>query len=253
MIRKLLFVVSFFAFGYASAQSFQLLDHNDIDITGTTHYEVDSATNLGETKFHIKNLTNSEQAFALKVERIYTPYTNSGLACCFGVACYSASGTVDGTQVINNGSGDNIAANATYNDLKVAPVVWPWQNCTLDSAVWRVTVYSSFNPNDSASANIIWRCDQTTSIKSIDQDAVKLKAFPNPATTHLTINYAIDVAFNTALVDFYDLLGQKLMSTQLDGSKGEVKLDVASLDAGIYFYAIKVDGLTVKTERVVVK
>jgi hypothetical protein len=253
MIRKLLFVASFFAVGFVSAQSFQLLDHNDIDITGTTHYEIDSARNLGETKFHIKNLTNSQQAFSLKVERIYTPYTNSGLACCFGVACYSASGTVDGVQVINDGDGDNIEANAIYNDLKVAPVVWPWENCPLDSAVWRVTVYSSFNASDSASANIIWRCDQATSVQLIDQDAVKLKAFPNPVASHLTINYSIDGVFNTAFVDFYDMLGQKLVSTQLSSSKGQVLLDVGSFNAGIYFYAIKVDGQTIKTERVVVK
>ena len=43
------------------------------------------------------------------------------------------------------------------------------------------------------------------------------------------------------------------MKEKLVDSKGQVQLDVRPFNAGIYFYAIKVDGQTVKTERVVVK
>ena len=36
-------------------------------------------------------------------------------------------------------------------------------------------------------------------------------------------------------------------------NKGTLRLDVSSLNAGVYFYAVNVDGQTLKTERVIVK
>jgi hypothetical protein len=254
MLRKLLFITSFFIVGFLSAQSFELLDHNDVDITGTNHYEIDAPANLAETKFHVKNLTNSQVSFGLKVELIYSPYSNCDLACCFGVACHSASSTISGTQIINSGIGDDVAANATYTDLKISPVTWMWNDCPNDSAVWVVTVYDPANPSDEASATIVWKCENTaTSVLEIGKENVKLNAFPNPAANNLTVRYAIDGSFTTANVELFDVLGQKLMSNQLTSNSGNVKLDVSPLNAGVYFYSIRVDGQVVKTERVIIQ
>jgi hypothetical protein len=253
MIKKVLFILTFFCAGFISAQSFELMDHNDVIISNTTHYEYGSDSALGTTKFHIRNLTGTQQSFALKVEKIYTPYNNSNLAVCFGVACFDADAIVDGIQIINNGDGENVDGNAIYTDLKLAPITWPWISCERDSAVWKVTVYDPANVSDEVSSTIVWRCGFPVSVNEIRKDFVSLNSFPNPASINLSINYTIDAVFNTASVDLFDMLGQKLVSTKLTGSRGQVKLNVESFNAGIYFYAIKVDGQTVKTERIVVK
>lgn len=253
MIKKILFVTSIFAAGFASAQSFQLMDHNDVDISGTTHYEYGTPTELSATKFHIQNLTGATKSFALKVEKNYVPYNNSGLAVCFGTACFSASATVSGTQTINNGVGDDILANANYTDLKVSPVTWMWAP-SVDSAVWIVTVYDANNPSDEVVSTIVWKTGNApTSVANIDAENVKLSAFPNPASEKLTVLYSVKGSFDNVNIDLYDVLGQKLISRQLNNSNGETRLDVSSLRAGVYFYAIKVDGQTIKTERVIIQ
>jgi len=252
MLKKILFVSALFCAGFVSAQSFELLDANDVDISTTTHYEYGSAEVLGNTLFRVRNLTGSPQAFAVKVEKFHVPYSNSGLAICIGIACCYGDPEVDGPQILNNGNGDDIDGNAIYTNFKVSPITWPWMDCATDSAVWKVTVYDPENLSDEASATIIWRCGYPVKINELHADFVRLNSFPNPASSALTINYAIDAVFTSAFVEFYDVLGQKLLSTKLTASTGQVHMNVESFTAGIYFYAIKVDGQTVQTERVVV-
>lgn len=258
MIRKILFGAAVIASGFASAQTFQLTDVNNNDISGTTHYEYGTLAELAVAKFHIKNLTSSVQEFALKVTLVETPYTNSNLGVCFGTACFSAFASTSGTQIINNGDGDNIPASGIYTDMKIGPVTWMWADCAtsavVDSAVWIVTVYDSANPSDSSSASIVWKCgDAPTSVEEIDKNAVKLSAFPNPASADLTINYSIKASYNTAEVKVYDVLGQEVVSRVLDANQGQVDLNVSNLNSGVYFYAIKVDEQTIRTERIIVQ
>tara|TARA_B100000809_G_scaffold71156_1_gene68747 strand:+ start:657 stop:1424 length:768 start_codon:yes stop_codon:yes gene_type:complete len=255
MIKKILFIASLFCAGFVSAQSFQLLDYNGDDISGTTHYEYGDAPALDSTKFHIKNLTGTAKNFAVKVEKVYNNYTLCGnLAVCFGVDCYSGGGGVSGVQIINNSSGDAVAANSIYTKLKVSPQTWCWNNCAADSAEWIVTIYDETNPSDDVTATIIWRCGVApVSVNEISNDVVKLNAFPNPAISSLTISYLIETNFDDAVIDVYDVLGQKMISKGLNSSKGQVDLNVETLNSGVYFYSIKVDGQIFKTERVIVK
>ncbi len=254
MIKKLLFVASIFSIGFCSAQSFRILDYNDVNITNTTHTENGTNNELSLTKFHIENLTNGLKSFAIKVEKVYVPYANSGLGVCFGTACFSASATVSGTQIIANGVGDDVAANGIYTDLKISPVTWPWIDCANDYATWIVTVYDPANPSDEATATIVWDCGSSSvSIDEVEENMVSLNAFPNPAKNNLTVNYAVKGSFNTASIELFDVLGQKLISKNLASNKGEVRLNINSLNAGVYFYSIRVNGQAVKTERVIVQ
>jgi hypothetical protein len=248
-------LLSILSEGFVSAQSFQLLDHNDDDISGTTHYEYGDAVALDSTKFHIKNLTGTSKNFAVKVEKVYNNYTLCGsLAVCFGVDCYSGAGGTSGIQIINLGSGDVVAANSIYTKLKIAPQTWCWNDCASDSAEWIVTIYDETNPLDEVTTTMIWRCGVApVSVNEISKDAIQLNAFPNPAITGLAIRYTIDVNFDNAVIDLYDMLGKKMSSKVLNDSKGKVDLNVESLNAGVYFYAIKIDGQTIRTERVIVK
>jgi len=256
MIKKILFAVSLFVVGFASAQSLQLMDANDNDISGTTHYENGTLSYLESTKFHVQNLTATTQDFAIKVTlECHPTYSINKLSVCFGTACYFADATVAGTQIIENTNGDAIidavAGNAIYTKLKVAPITWPWQDCAIDSAVWIVTVYDPANTADSSSARIVWACNAVSVEEEVN--VATLTAYPNPATDNLTISYVIDGNTNNARMDVYDVLGQKVTSHALNSNKGQVNLKVDNLNAGVYFYSIKVDNKAIRTERVIVK
>ena len=258
MIKKTLFCASILSVGFVSAQSFQLMDYNDVDIANTVHYEYGTASELGQTKFHLENLTGSAKNFGVSVERIYYNgdhvFSCNNLAVCFGTLCYSGLASVSGVQVINSGVGDVVAANTIYTELKLAPSTFCWDDCAIDSATWTVTVYDQNNPTDSVFSTIVWRCGpDPVSVEEITKENVRLNAYPNPAINVLTIGYFIDGEFDKASIDVYDVFGQKVAFKELNSGKGEVELSVENLGSGVYFYSIKVDGQSVRTERVVVR
>lgn len=256
MKKTILFNLSLFFVIGLSAQSFQLMDHNDVNIGGATstpptHYEYGDATELGLTKFHVKNLTGTTKNFAVKVTLEYVPYTLSDLAICFGTACYSASASVSSTQVVNGGVGEDVDGGVTYTDLKIAPVTWPWVSPATDSCVWVVTIFDSANPSDETTARIVWRDNSTfTSVNEIDLDNIKLNAYPNPASNNVTIDYSIPK--NGSLV-MYDLVGKEVANYSLVKNGNKLNINVNNFKSGIYFYAVKVNGEALKTERLIIK
>jgi hypothetical protein len=345
MIKKILFVTSLFCAGFVSAQTFQLMDLNDVDISGTTHYEYGSATTLACVKFHVENLTGTQEEFGVIVSRDYVPYSNSDLGVCFGTACYSAPGTLVGEDTINSGNGEVVAGNVIYTDLKISPVTWMWNTPLADSVVWTITVFKVGDFTDFVTTTVVWKVkvagdqdannvynsteiagdinvngvidgneiagdvtgeeylgcseiagdlngdnditgnewrgdvngdgiigageihgdtngngvidpdseDDATSVNGIDASNVKLSAYPNPVSGTLTVLYSVKGNFENVNIELYGVLGRKLISHNLNNSEGRTSLDVSSLRAGVYFYAIKVDGQTIRTERVVVR
>lgn len=240
-----------------TAQSFQFMNKNDVNIGGSasnppTYYEYGNAADLGLTKFHVKNVSGSTKMFGIAATLEYVPNTFTDLAVCFGTACYSASAMVATSQVINSGLGENVNDGDTYTDLKLAPVTWSWADPATDSTVWIVTVFDSANPTDEQTARIVWRDNTTlTSVKNIDLNKIKLSAYPNPASTNnVTITYSIPQKGELVM---YDLVGKQVKNYVLDANKNQLVANVSDLNSGVYFYAVKVNGEAIKTERLIVK
>lgn len=88
---------------------------------------------------------------------------------------------------------------------------------------------------------------------SIDENKISFShAYPNPASSMVHFNYQLPSTGNVS-VSVYNLLGQEVMSQQLDAMQGQAVFSVADLTEGIYFCNLKVDGRAVKTEKFVVK
>ena len=247
MIRKLLFISALFAAGFASAQTFQLMDKNDVSIDGTNHFIGDTPFNLSETKFHVKNMTGSSATYTAKVYEINN-MPASDLQVCYGTNCYTADDGVSGAQT--NAGSVSLAGGAIDSTFKAAPFTFTWNGS--DSAVWRVTIYNLSNPNDSSSSVITWKAN-ATSINELSKEDVKISAYPNPVEDVLNVKYNIDGNVSNANINVFDIVGKKVASHQLMNNKGTLKLDVSSLNAGVYFYSVNVNGQTLKTERVIVK
>ena len=243
MIRKILFIATFFVAGIVSAQTFQLQDDNNVSIVNSSHYEYGVADTLAETKFHVKNISGGSATYTARVFEIQNP-TAANLQICFGSNCFTSQQTITGSVTLGAGQTD-----ATF---KVAPFTFAWGGA--DSAVWRVTVFDMSNPNDSSSAIITWKEGFPTTITEvIAKKDVNFSVYPNPASDNLTINYNIDANVSSASVDVFDVVGKRVLTHKLLGAKGVLKVGVSDLKSGIYFYTIKADGQTLKTERVIIK
>ena len=249
MIKKILFISSLFVAGLASAQTFQIMDHYDVSIEGTSHYERGSLMALSETKFHIKNLSGSTANYSAKVYELANP-TSADLQICYGTNCFTADDNTPGPQT-NIGT-VTLAGGQIDSTFKAAPFTFVW--AAGDSARWRVTIYNVSNAADSSSAIITWKEGFPVSIKAeVSKNDVTLSAFPNPVSSMLTVNYNVDadVAANVS-IDVYDVVGKKVASHKVINNKGQVKLDVSSFNAGVYFYSLNVNGQAIKTERIII-
>ena len=78
-------------------------------------------------------------------------------------------------------------------------------------------------------------------------------AYPNPATDEATIDYSLVAFDGTAQVVVHNLLGNRVLQTNLEASKGSLKLPTDRLDNGLYFYSLYLNGEGVVTKKLVIR
>ncbi|MDC0303398.1 T9SS type A sorting domain-containing protein [Flavobacteriales bacterium] len=78
------------------------------------------------------------------------------------------------------------------------------------------------------------------------------ESYPNPAKTVANINYALKIGWGKAQIEVFSMLGSKVKKVALKQDQGTLKLDVANLPSGIYFYTLKVDGNDIATKKMLV-
>jgi hypothetical protein len=248
MIKKLLFITAIFFVGTVFSQtSIKFMDHNDIDIGGTLHTEFGDGTTLANTKFHIQNISANSLTYTCEVTELSNPL-GADLQVCYGTNCFTADAGVPTPQ--NNAGNNTISVGAIDSTFKVAPFTFIWSPG--DSSIWRIKVYNTQDVNDFVTVDVTYKWN-TVSIKEISSEDVNLSIYPNPASTNLTIDYSINSDSKNAKIDVYDVVGQKVMTHALINNNDKLNINLNSLTSGVYFYTIKVDDKTLRTERVIVK
>ena len=107
------------------------------------------------------------------------------------------------------------------------------------------------NSNDCVNMMFKLVCDPT-SIESIPV-AERMRAYPNPASENVTVEYAVSASVNKAHLVIKNMLGATLYTKTLDVNANKVKVDVSEYPAGIYFYSIETDGRPMMTKKLLVK
>ncbi|MCL2040822.1 MAG: T9SS type A sorting domain-containing protein [Bacteroidales bacterium] len=78
----------------------------------------------------------------------------------------------------------------------------------------------------------------------------KNQAYPNPATSVVTIDYALNKS--NAQISLYNILGVRVHEQPLDSQEGTATINISDFAPGVYFYTIKVDGKAVETKKLVI-
>ncbi len=102
-----------------------------------------------------------------------------------------------------------------------------------------------------------------------DPQATKLKAYPNPATSILTIeipkylvvsdttgrisSVTVYHQWGSALLEVYSLYGKKMFEREVPRPERDVEIDVSGWPGGIYFLRLVFNKQTVASEKVVVR
>jgi hypothetical protein len=72
-----------------------------------------------------------------------------------------------------------------------------------------------------------------------------VKAFPNPASNMINFTFP---ATNNVTITVFDIAGKAILNEMIDGSNGTYRMNISSLNSGIYFYQITFDN-TVATYK----
>ena len=87
-----------------------------------------------------------------------------------------------------------------------------------------------------------------TNIKNIKKENSFI-AYPNPANQIVKINYTIQ---KTAKINLYDITGNKVKEFNLSLNDKSIRIDIADLPQGTYFYTLTT-AKTTKTKRLIIR
>lgn len=78
------------------------------------------------------------------------------------------------------------------------------------------------------------------------------KAYPNPATTNIQIEYSIPVETTSAKIIIRNLVGDVVIETPLKELQGKANISVADLESGVYFYSLLLNESTLTTRKLII-
>ena len=229
----------------SNAQSFQLLDTTGAQHGGagsvaqtTYNFTVDTSAS-GSFLFNIKNLTSS--AITIKIKK--RVISNSGIdaiSFCVGTTCYTPLTTISGAVSIpaNSLLGSGFLTDFTAtNTPNTASVVY--------------TIINTAN-TDSVYAFINYNVSNTAGIKQIANNYSISNIAPNPASSDISLSYDLKNSTQSASIKIYNMLGALVKTVPLETYTNNTKIDINSLEEGIYIYSVVIGGKAIKTNRLVV-
>jgi hypothetical protein len=231
-----------------NAQSIQLVDTTGgLETTAQPNYTFwvgnGDASNF---MFEVTNLTSSP----LTIKAKKTVISNAGgnlITFCIGSLCYGSTTTTSGNVIIPaNATIPAHGATGTFGlstDFDAA--------ASSGTAQVMYTIFNVNNSNDSVSVIMNYNLS-TTGIKTVAANYYVSNISPNPASTNISLNYDLKNTTQPASVKIYNMLGTLVKTVSLDAYNNSTKIDIASLEEGIYFYSVLVGGKTIKTSRLVV-
>ena len=79
------------------------------------------------------------------------------------------------------------------------------------------------------------------------ETALEYSVYPNPAADVLNIS----VSENNTSISIYDIVGKNISEMKL--VNGNNTLNIENLNAGVYFYSIKRNGIIIETKKLVIQ
>lgn len=245
MFRKSLLTMALLAvFGFVSAQSLQFEWNGYVYADGEEIICNEADLDVDEVMVHLQVRNTTDQAIyvVLMKEEIQT-VEGANNYFCWG-ECYSS--TVAVSEPVYLGGNEltdeyMMSLHASFDpDWTFDPAQW-----IQGTQIVKYTIYDERNESDKTSVIVKFVSDAD----AVSENTIAMgHAYPNPASS--TVSF--DVNYNgVASVALYNLLGQEVLSQDVNGSK--VVLPVSDLNEGIYFCNLKVNGQVVKTEKFIVK
>jgi len=221
-----------------SAQSFTLKHDNTVLANGASIVVESTVGTSTNTYIEVANNQQTDLFFRV-YKQILTDGAASNFTFCVGGTCYVGNMSQElylGPGASWDLSDETNVFHATYG------------HPTAGNQSVRYLFVNSDDPNDTTAFTINYTT--TTGISDVAK-VNKLTAYPNPATTSVTVDYDLRNASN-AYVVIRNLTGMEVYRASASAS-GKSVVDVTSLRAGVYFYGIESDGRMLSSKKLLVK
>lgn len=236
-----LLLFSALTMSHVLAQNLSLSDHTGpltadqtITVYGDSGYY-----NVMTTHFTVHNNgSTSIDVMVKKTELSVVPGSTNSFCwdICYPTTTYASAHWVS----IASGSSDSTHFSGDYSNYG-----------TLGSSLIRYTFFNRSNANDSVSVIVNF----TTTPTAISESVFSIEfsnAYPNPASNFVNFNYNLQGTSSAEFV-ITDLLGSELYRAELENENNKLMIDVASFNAGVYFYSLRVDGKMQFTRKLIVR
>lgn len=243
-MKKLLLASVTFAFAAGvSAQSYTVNspEFGPISNGSTIVVTVDQTTSIETHDFEVTN--GGSMSLTTKVRK--TPISQADPGCtfyfCTDQNCYPPTTVLSNQFTMAAASAFNLITDFTPNNA-------------LGMSVVRYTIFNTANPSDSTYFFIQYNVSPTGVNNLAAVKASIGSPMPNPASSTFTMNYNLGNSFGKgeAKMVVYNMLGAVVKTENITDASGAVRMDVSTLENGVYFTSLEVAGKQVSTKRLVV-
>jgi hypothetical protein len=224
----------------ACAQSFTIMDANSTNVTGTTqNYWIDQDV---QDAHHYEVTNTSANTINVRVRRtiiqLNTP--TAVTLFCTDINCYSS--TQNMSIIFSVAPGGHFDLTADY-----------FPDSTGGMGHVRYSVMNQSVASDSSTLDIIYNsAPASVRTNTLVKPSISNPA-PNPASSMFAVSYKMGSTNpQAAKMVIYNMLGERVMETNVEEMEGIVKMDVSTLGQGVYFCSLESDGKTLTTRRLVV-
>jgi len=238
-MKKQLLAVAFLGISAAlTAQNFVISDGtNNLNSQNVTFWVPQDVQDA-----HVFTVTNmSSGSMTVKVRKtilqLNTPTATAQF--CTDLNCYSPTQSM--SINVNMTAGDAFDLTCDFFPDSVSGM-----------AHVRYSVLNQGNPSDSVYFDIYYNATPTGVKESVSVKSSISNPAPNPAVSVFSINYKLGSTPDNSKMVIYDMLGARVMETAVEGQEGTLRMDVSSLQPGIYFCTLESAGKALATRRLVV-
>jgi hypothetical protein len=222
-----------------NAQSIKLLKSDGSAITDeylVVSVEADEA--LVEVPVLVKNLTGSDlEVMVKKYELDLVSGTEAYF--CWDI-CYPNTASVS-TDFITASANDTIKDFSgdykTEGKTGISKVMY--------------TFFKNKEETDSASVTIEYNI-VGVGINDINEIKHSISCYPNPVSDNLFFEYNLEPSSKGEILIF-DLTGRKVKQERIASSENNSQMNVSDLNPGIYLWTIEVNGVPIKSEKLIKK
>ena len=247
-MKKIFIILFLFIASYSYGQSFKLIHEGKLVSSGDSVKVNDVAIGVSSS-FYFDIVNASENMVDMQVARQRIVMLGNSIEEFCLMSCYPH--TQDTSDIVTMNSNDTIKEDPN-NPAAINFHVNFEPNIT-GTAVTKYTIRNINDDSDYLSFYLVINAGHNSIVQAKPSVSL-LNAFPNPASSKVTIQYNVKSAnTNDLKLVIKNLMGAAVSVIPLSQAVDQIPLDINHLRSGLYLYSIESNGVTLLTKKLSVK